>query len=284
METFDYELILNDITYGESSKPFDKDFEDYKKMAFLFLNRKGRHLFEQDILKEYSEGMTLAKLLEQNKDRFIQGSNLQKDGAMQKTWYDISGMDEIRHDDTFFDYFFTCKLRHLSLLDIEAYLEFHLGYSFKNNTQEYFRFLLLTIRKYKDQLLNTSIIETVNEWIKAKELAHTEEHSCSAEKEDQIKGRRQREAGDQWTCLNQNQTVLLIEFMQKAGIILNGDLLNYTQAGKAFQILTGYSAQTIRQQLGIKGINEGVKFEDYTVLYEAVKRLTELIEPKVRQK
>ncbi len=278
----DYELILNDITYGESSKPFLKDFEEYKRTAYLFLNHQGKHLFESDILERYSEGMTLEKLFEVNKGRFIQGANLKKDGLLQKTWYDIWGMYKIERQDSFFDFFFTCKLRQLSLLDMEGYLDFHLHNSFDNDKKSFFQFLNLTIRKYQDTLLNNNIVETTNEWIKS----HAE-IKASIDKDpanETIKGRKQRESGDKLTCLSQNQTVLLIEFMQKAGIILNEDSLNYTQAGKALNLLTGYSPHTIRQQLGSKGYIEGVKFEDFKELYDAIQNLAKLIEPHVRKK
>ena len=282
METLDYELILNDITFGESSKPFLRDFEEYQRTAYLFLNHQGKHLFESDILERYSDGMTLEKLFELNSGRFIQGANHTKDGLLQKTWYDIWGMYKIERQDGFFDFFFTCKLRQLSLLDIEDYLDFHLHNSFDNNKKSFFQFLNLTIRKYQDTLLNNNIIETTNEWIKSH--AEIKVGLDKDQANEPIKGRKQREPGDKLTCLSQNQTVLLIEFLQKAGIILSEGSLNYTQAGKALNLLTGYSPHTIRQQLGSKGYIEGVKFEDFKELYDVIQNLSKLIEPHIRKK
>ncbi len=281
MEILDYELLLNDITFGESSKPFLKDFEEYKRTAYLFLNHQGKHLFESDILERYSDGMTLEKLFELNSGRFLQGANQKKDGVQQKTWYDIWGMYKIEKQDSFFDFFFACKLRQLSLLDIESYLDFHLQDNFDNDKKSFFQFLNLTIKKFQSTLLNNDIVETTNEWIKS----HAEIQAGLDKNPDEIiKGRKQRESGDKLTCLSQNQTVLLIEFMQKAGIILDEDYLNYTQAGKALNLLTGYSPHTIRQQLGSKGYIEGVKHEDFKELYEAIQNLSKLIEPHVRKK
>jgi hypothetical protein len=282
MENEDFELILNDITFGESCKPFSKDFEEYTRTAYLFLNHKGKHLFSKDILEHYSNEMTLEKLFEVNKGRFVQGANMKYEGELQKTWYDVWGYYKIERKDNFFDFFFTCKLRQLSLLDIEGYLNYHLENSFENDKPVFFNFLNLTIKKFQGSLLTDKIIETTNEWI----TSHAEIKSNQEKNhpEELIKGRKHRESGDKLTTLNQNQTVLLIEFMQKAGIILNEEYLNYTQAGKALNILTGYSPHTIRQQLGSKGYIEGVKFEDFKELHEAVINLSKLIEPHVRKK
>lgn len=284
MNLFCNELILNHITAGESMPPFHKQFEEYKRVAYFFLNHKGKHLFADDILSHYSAEMTLEKLFEINPDRFLQGANREKDRVRQNTWYDIFDTEEIERQDDFFDYFFMCKIRHLSLLDIDGYLKFHLDYSFNNQEQEYFRFLQLSIRQYQEQLLNSQITETVSEWIGNRKSSVSSESLAGSQKEERLKGRMQREAGDKLTCLNQSQTVLLIEFMQKAGIILKDDNLTFTQAGKAFYILTGYSTHTIRQQLGTRGELSGVKFEDYRELHDTILRLASLIEAKVRKK
>ena len=241
--------------------------------------------FEEDILSEYIEGTTLEKLFSQNPDQYLQGMNQTKNGKREKTWYDIWGMEEIERNDDFFDYFFVCKLRHLSLLDIDSYLSFHLEYSFKNNKQEFFRFLQLAIRQH-EKMLDAKISDTVNEWIKITETNNqTPELSGKdeIEKDEKIKGRMQREAGDKLTALSQVQTSLLIQFLQKNNIILKGNYLTFTQAGKAFNILTGYSAHTLRQQLGTKGEIEGVKHEDYKELYDIILKLAKSIEEKIRK-
>lgn len=275
---FEHNLILNHITYGESVPPFHKNFEEYKQVAHLFLNHKGKYLFESDILNDYSEDVTLETIFAQNPQRFIPGVMKEKDGIRQKTWYDIWGMDEIIRSDDFFDYFFICKLRHQSLLDIDEFLSFHLDYSFKNDKPGYFRFLQLSLRQH-GKMLSFQVIDTVQEWI-AFTQSQTDQ-GAAAENEEKIKGRMAREAGDRLTCLNLNQTALLIEFMQQAGIILKSDYLNFAQAGKAFNLLTGYSAHSLRMQLGTKGLTENaIKHEDYKELYEAILKLVSLIEPK----
>jgi len=284
MRNTSYKLILNDLTEAESVTPFNKGFEEYKKVAFLFLNHTGKHLFAEDILSRYREGAILEGIFEQENDRFIPGANHKKGDKMERTWYDVWSMDEIEQMDEFFDFFFACKLRHLSLLEIGDFLNFHFDYSFKNNRAEFQAFLNLSLSQYHETLLTPHIIEVINEWIKTDKPTDNPEDLNGSEKEEKIKGRIPREAGDHLTTLNLNQTAMLIQFMQQTGIILKGDYLTYTQAGKAFNILTGYSAHTIRQQLGTKGEIEGVKFEDYKELHEAITRIANLIEPKIHKK
>lgn len=279
MKPTSYKLILNDITSGESVSPFNKDFEDYKKTAFLFLNHKGKYLFAEDILSHYKIGMTLENLFEQEKERFIQGCNRKRSGKMESTWHDIQSDEEIYFEDDFFDFFFACKLRHLDLLEIGDFLSFHLEYSFKNTRQKFLSFLNLSISQFHEKLLSPLIIEALNEWIKT-----NNETESLIESGDKIKGRIPREAGDHLTTLNLHQTALLIQFMQHAGIILKGDYLTYLQAGKAFNILTGFSSNSLRQQLGTKGEIEGAKYEDYKELHQILTSLSQLVETKIRKK
>ena len=59
-----------------------------------------------------------------------------------------------------------------------------------------------------------------------------------------------RTANDNLTCLNQAQTALLIYYLQQERVFLKDELLKKTDAGAAFEILTGYSQETLRQELG----------------------------------
>ncbi len=276
-----FELVLNHITAAESNPEFKETFEEYSKVAHHYLNHARKHLFKDDILDRYREGANFEKVLEQNSFQYIQGMNYERNGKMEKTWYDIMGMDIIHPFEPMGDFFFTCKLRHLGLLQIDDYLSYHLEHSFENDKQKFLRYLTLTVRTYEKPLsLKFQLTETVKEWIK---LVETSQDSLETEKSEKIKERVQREAGDKLTSLSLIQTVKLIEFMQKAGIILNSTQLTYTQAGKAFNLLTGYSSNSIRLQLG-KGEDDSVKHEDYKELYEAVLKLGQLIEPKIRKK
>jgi hypothetical protein len=213
----------------------------------------------------------------------LPGSNHINKDKREPTWYDLESMEEIKREDDFFDYFFSCKLRHLSLLDIDELLTFHLVYSFKNNKQDYFRFLNLVLRQHQ-KMLNMDIIQTVQEWIVSKETQLEDNDLLGSEAEPRIKGRIERQANDNLTALSVDQTALLVEFMQDARIILKGDYLTYTHAGKAFSILTGYSSHSLRQKLGKKGMIDGFKHEDYKKLHDVITHLASLIEAKIHKK
>lgn len=282
MGNFNYKLILNHITAEESLPPFNKDFEEYQKMASLLLNHKGKYVFAEDLLSQYNKGMTLGKLFDQEKGRFVPGFNQKKGNTMQPTWYDLWSGEEIERSDDFFDFFFVTKLRHLRLLDIGDFLSFHFEHSFNDDKKEFHKFLKLSLLQHQ-KLITPTITDIVNEWVKENEAA-TPNDVDMPDNEGKIKGRLARQPGDRLTSLNLNQTALLIQLMQQTGVILKGDYLTYNQAGKAFNLLTGYSAHTIRQQLGSKGEIQGVKYEDYRELHQVLLRMASLIEGKTGKK
>ncbi len=59
-----------------------------------------------------------------------------------------------------------------------------------------------------------------------------------------------REAQDKKTSLSQEQTVLLIHLLREEKVLLKEQDLNDKDAGIAFEILTGYSQNTLRINLG----------------------------------
>lgn len=282
MRNFSHKLILNHITAEESLPPFNKDFEDYLKIAHSFLNHKGKHLFEEDLLSQYNKSMTLEKLFEQEKGRFVPGPNQKKGDKIEPTWYDLWSSEEIERSDDFFDFFFITKLRQLRLLDISDFLSFHFERSFNDDKKEFHKFLKLSLLQHQ-KLVTPTITDIVNDWVKENEIANPNSADMP-DSEGKIKGRLARQSGDRLTSLTLNQTALLIQLMQQTGVILKGDYLTYNQAGKAFNLLTGYSAHTIRQQLGTKGEIAGVKFEDYRELHQVLLRMASLIEGKTGKK
>ncbi len=270
-----YELILNHITAMESMH-YSETYDDYKQMAYLFLNHKGKWLFKEDILLEFREGRNFDEILAENPDRFVRGANHKKDGKMEATWYDIWSTEEIERDDSFFDFFFACKLRHLDLIEVDDFLDHHLVNSFEGNNIDYNRFLNIALRKHRERL-TPEIITTVQEWINS-QIANLEKDGGSI---DGIKGRIKREQGDNKTCLTVVQTALLIEYLQKAKIILPTGALNYKQAGEAFYLLTGYSPDSLRQQMGTKG-QQSLRHEDYQELRKVISDLVKIIDSDIK--
>jgi hypothetical protein len=59
-----------------------------------------------------------------------------------------------------------------------------------------------------------------------------------------------REAHDKLTSLNQEQTALLMHYLQQERVFLKGENLNDKNMSIAFEILTGYSYNTLRQTVG----------------------------------
>ncbi|MBA3971236.1 MAG: hypothetical protein H0X46_03690 [Bacteroidetes bacterium] len=285
MKIDSYKLILNHITAGEHmlNMKTPEKYEEYKQMAFMFLNHKGKHLFEENILSQYREGMTLVKLFDQEQNRFVQGANHKKDGKNQKTWYDLSAMEEIEREDHFFDYFFACKLRQINLLEIDKCLAFHLEHSFKDDWQDYSRFLNITLRKHQ-KMLGTDIVETVMEWIKLSETDNISKELSGNEKSAKTKNKVKRSRDDSVTKLNQEQTALLIHFLQIGKIILKDEDLNKKEAGQAFSILTGYSADSLRQNLSEKELNLISNKKNLAVISNAIINLGLLIDKEIKDK
>ncbi len=63
------------------------------------------------------------------------------------------------------------------------------------------------------------------------------------------RGKVERGPKDNFTCLNQEQTVLLLYYLQHERAFLKDEYLTGQDAGRAFEILTGYSQHTLRQKL-----------------------------------
>lgn len=274
-----YELVLNHISMGESRFMDEERYEEYSHMAALWLNHQHKHLFQDEIMERYTTYKNFGELLKDKKHEYLPGMMVQRGDKREQVYYDICGMDIVEATDPFFPFFFACKLSHIDILHTDEFLNYHLQNSFENDTLKFFRFLTLVFRS-SEKLLKPSIIETAKEWIAASgtKPEHQELEST------RLKGRKFRESGDKKTTLNLAQTALLIKFMQQVGIILPEDELNYKQAGRAFEILTGYSMDTIRQNLGTKGELAGAKHEDYKELHEIITRLASLIETNVRKK
>ena len=71
-----------------------------------------------------------------------------------------------------------------------------------------------------------------------------------------VNGKVKREANDKRTCLSQDQTVLLMHYLQQEHVILRDEYLSDLDAGRAFEILTGYSQHTLRQNLSDANLNK----------------------------
>lgn len=277
-----YELVLNDISFGESLLNDDKRYQEYSNTAALWLSRKKKRLFADEILSRYNSYKTIKEVLEKHSGQYHPGIIVQRGEKREQIYYDVWGMDIIEANDSFFSFFFACKLSHVDILQIDNFLDYHLENSFENNKDKFQRFLNLEIRRFQN-LFKTETIETSTEWLKLKEADPT---LLSGTEPVRIKGRKKREKGDNRTILSLHQTVLLMDYLQKTGIILNTDELNYKQAGTAFQILTGYSSDAFRLKLGSKYSVDHIMFahEDHDAVYDALAKIQAIIDEKKYRK
>ncbi len=273
-----YELVLNDISFGESLLYNDKRYQEYANTAALWLSRKKKHLFADEILSRYNSHKTIKEVLEKHSGQYQPGMIVQRGEKREQVYYHVWGMDIIEANDSFFPFFFACKLSHVDILQIDVFLDYHLETSFENNRDKFQRFLNLGIRRFQ-YLLKSETIDTASEWLKLKEGATT---LLSGTEPVKIKGRRKREKGDKRTVLTQHQTVLLMAYLQEVGIILGKEELNYKQAGTAFHILTDYSADAFRLKLGSKYSVDflGFNHEDFDAVYDALSKIQTMIDEK----
>lgn len=243
------ELNLNRITVWEEIVRKDT-FEEYKKYAVMLLQTKDLYLFEKEVLKACKSD-NIEKVLQQYPHILKTGARRKnEDGTFSTKYMDIGTDYCIQTNDFQYDVFFAYKLRQLDLLQIDAFLEYHILHYYDNNLQEFSRFLRICIRKQTTKLLSPGIIQTVNEWVETKEkqqqdLKGTTENLSAKTK----KGKVKREAQDKLTCLSQEQTVLLMYYLQQERVLLKDEYLTDMDAGKAFEILTGYSQHSLRQNL-----------------------------------
>ncbi len=129
---------------------------------------------------------------------------------------------------------------------------------------------------------------TVSQFILQKEMlalqlepeGSTEE--ISGTEKIKTKGKIKRERDDKATRLNQEQTALLIYCLRKTQVILKDEYLNNKEAGQAFSILTGYSADTLRQNLNKSEMARIASIKNVEAVAKVMKELQKFIEEEVK--
>jgi hypothetical protein len=85
-----------------------------------------------------------------------------------------------------------------------------------------------------------------------------------------------RDANDKMTCLSQEQTSLLVYFLQQEKVFLRGNYLYAKEIGSALEILTGYSENTIRTSIGdVSKIHSIVNLKEIDKLFGRMKTTVE---------
>lgn len=255
------------------------NFAQYQQEVVMLFQIKVMFRYEKDLLKEYGE-KSIEELLVHYPNKFLPAGQRRKDRKEEfaPAWFDISSDYRITAKDAMYDLFFTYQLRNLDILETDEFLEYQFKKYFGSDISKFKRFLVLTIRKHGRKLLSIDQVETINEWMA---IINTEP-VLSGVIAERSKGKWKREAGDNLTALNLQQTALLVYFMQEAKIILQGVYLSKTEAGQAFAYLSGYSADALRLEL--KGEESNFSKKNLTELHNAATRLEILIKKMLQKK
>ncbi len=290
MEKRSHGINLNHLTATEYLR-FPTSFKEYSEAVLFMFKIKDDFLYEDDLIEEYRNEPEVENLIRDGKqamdairnafpDRFISaGSRRKKEGEEFKpAWFDLWKEDYIiTPEHPLYDLLFVYKLRQTDLLELDNTLNDFFENE-KDNKTDFIRFLKLTLRKHSKKLLQPEQIDTINEWITEQE----KEPALSGTIEPKIKGKIKRERDDKVTLLNQEQTALLIYCLRKTKVILIDEFLNNKEAGVAFSILTGYSADTIRQNLSKTELHKTATAKNVEMVEKALKEVLKYIEKQVK--
>lgn len=256
MENQDLEVDLNYITSCEQMSRSRSEYDyrmEYESLVTSMLGHEGIYLFEQDITDQYNN-LSLKEILEQN-DKYVQGPNKRNpkmDGKLCPTYYDTCMSLYITPANRSYPSFLAYLLKNIDLLKIDQCLAYQLEKYHANDFASFSRLLSLIIRKYEGVIIPEKVLTTIQEWITSRsenqknEQADAKDSAIGGKK----RGRINRRAEDNITVLNREQTILLIQYLKESGVFLKDEYLTDADAGKAFELLTGYSQNTIRQDLG----------------------------------
>ncbi|MBA3665091.1 MAG: hypothetical protein H0W61_12895 [Bacteroidetes bacterium] len=294
MKNIDFNINLNHLSTWEIIR-YPETYEEYRKAVVAMLSLKDEVVFEEEIKEEYQDDFLVKSFVKQGKplleaifettpEKFVSAGRRPKktgDKKLFQAWFDIGRSGRIiMRDDFLYDLFFVYNIRHVDILKIDSLLDFFLEGDYDSNIREFTRFLKLALRKHGKKLMQADQVETVNEWISEKE----KEQSLSGMEAAKTKGKVKRERDDSVTKLNQEQTALLIHFLQAGKIILKDENLNNKDAGHAFSILTGYSADSLRQNLSKTELQRISTPKNISIIANAFTNLQLLINKEIKDK
>ncbi len=233
-------MALTELTY------FGDNYAKFQEGVMRIMEMRNQYAWEDEILSRHGKG-TMLEVSENFEARYISAGKKLRDGNEVNAWYDTCADTYITEKDKLYSAFFVYKIRHIDIMDIDDFLDYHLANYYNNDFEKFYRFLTLALRKYGNDLLERNHFLTASEWAQQKDAEMNS--AADDDKAIKVKGRPQRTSEDKLTSLNQEQTVLLIRLLQESKAILQDDFLSNKLAGQAFHILTGFSADTIRQKL-----------------------------------
>ncbi len=263
----------------------EEEYTNYQGAVVKMLELKNTPILESEILQRHQK-KSMDEVFEQVENGFLmyaKAEQKEKNGNVTYVWYDTWADYFISENDPLYSVFFTYKIRHIDLSDIDDFLNYQLTEKYDGNFPRFTRFLTIAMRKHAPALLTNAHIKTANEWLLLKQ-EEINQNSAETETVVNIKGRPKRTGDDKLTVLNQEQTVLLIHYLQKAKVFYQGDFLTNKQAGQAFHILTGYSADTIRLKLGNNELDLINSKKNLTDLHNLFIKISNLISNELKDK
>lgn len=304
------EINLNHLTayeYGKHrSNSEGSNWEHYKDLVTRLFFVKDFYFFESELLQDY-KAETMDELLATYPDKFFPAGSKNKHlkdfdtqnfrhvnnelekirlekgewkkGDFENTWFDVWLENfDISPDEAYCDEFFVYQLRSLDLLETDDFLNYQLQIHFGNNILKFKRFVSLSLRKHGEKLMLPDQVKTVEEWlsmIEAKpELSGTESNKPKGSKIT-------REHGDNITCLNLVQTAYLVNLLRQSKIIIKDEkILPDSKAGEAFNVLTGYSENTLRLRMNLKGQSD-VTYTDRKAVRNALYAIIPFIDKEI---
>ncbi|HRE74306.1 MAG TPA: hypothetical protein PK637_14205 [Flavobacteriales bacterium] len=277
METINYELNLKEITKSEYFLQ-KETYDQYKTEATFYLNSLKKYIPEGSTLDEHN-GKTIEEMAIERPARYLSPGMVKQNGKNVRVWCDLLEDFIITPEHKImYGRFMAYFLRNLSLQYVDEFLEYHLVNYYNHDEKKFTRFLKLNIREQTDGTISNETIETVNEWIDEKK----KQENLPAK--IKTKGKPKRQAGDKATELSQEQTTVLIHYLKEAKIIHRGEYLTNKEAGEAFSILTGYSADTIRQTLGKQELDKICTPENLTAVQKSLQQAINFIHRKNQEK
>lgn len=236
------EINLQEISFCERFKggQYVEPPPAYIRSVSLMLEVMHIYTTQAEVMKEHN-AETWEQVLSIEPYRYLEASEPDK-------IIDIQADLIITPDNPFYNTLFACTIRHTTLFNIDKFLDYHLARYYGNNLKAFSKFLRLLIRQYAEvgDVIPKAEAVTVLEWMKEKAEEEKEQAaplSGTGEKGEKITRRRD----DGLTKLSQEQTVLLLQYLKEMGAFLPDRLLPNTIAARAFSQLTGYSANTMRQ-------------------------------------
>jgi hypothetical protein len=279
-----FEVDLNYISTRERLARTEYDYKmEYESLVTYMLGDEGIYLFEEDIIDRYNN-LSLPEILAQN-ENFVHGPNRpnpRKAGKFLPTYYDTAMPLFITPKNKFYPEFFAYFLKHADLLKIDQSLDYQLEKYHASDVPAFTRLLVLLFRKYEGVVIPEKMIDTVHEWIDVKTVQQKQEGVAVGDSglNEKKRGRINRRAEDNITSLNREQTILFIQYMKDNGVFLKDEYLTDLDAGKAFELLTGFSQHTLRQDLG--KFYQFQNKENLEKLHQTFSRITRQIEAQLK--